>query len=88
MAGHRRAPSASFKAKPRLSPVPLRDIFIIRLVNAWYLATFFQPDEFFQALEPAWRLAFGANSGAWMTWVCCLLYPSIYVHTLSIGDQY
>ncbi|KAK4068966.1 CAZyme family GT22 [Trichoderma harzianum] len=68
MAGHRRAPSASFKAKPRLSPVPLRDIFIIRLVNAWYLATFFQPDEFFQALEPAWRLAFGANSGAWMTW--------------------
>ncbi|KAL6860890.1 glycosyltransferase family 22 protein [Trichoderma novae-zelandiae] len=70
MAGHRRAPSASLslKGKPRLSPVPLRDIFIIRLVNAWCLTTFFQPDEFFQALEPAWRLAFGADSGAWLTW--------------------
>ncbi|KAL7788324.1 glycosyltransferase family 22 protein [Trichoderma ceciliae] len=68
MAGHRRAPWASFKTKPRLSPVPLRDIVIIRLVNACYLATFFQPDEFFQALEPAWRLAFGPGSGAWLTW--------------------
>lgn len=74
MAGLRRAPSASFRAKPRLSPVPLRDIFIIRLVNAWCLATFFQPDEFFQALEPAWRLAFGPGSGAWLTWVSIILY--------------
>ncbi|KAH6605113.1 gpi mannosyltransferase 3 [Trichoderma cornu-damae] len=68
MTGHRRAPSASFKAKPRLCPVPLRDIIVIRLVNAWHLGTFFQPDEFFQALEPAWRLAFGPGSGAWLTW--------------------
>ncbi|KAM0476703.1 hypothetical protein ACHAPX_006124 [Trichoderma viride] len=68
MAGLQRAPSASFKSKPRLSPVPLRDIVILRLLNALYLATFFQPDEFFQALEPAWRLAFGPGSGAWLTW--------------------
>jgi phosphatidylinositol glycan class B len=50
----------------------LRDIIVIRLINAWWIATFFQPDEFFQSLEPAWDLAFGSKSGAWLTWVCFL----------------
>ena len=49
-----------------------RDIlfFLIafRIVNALSIKTFFQPDEFFQSLEPAWDIAFGANSGAWITW--------------------
>lgn len=60
----------------------LRHIFVIRLINAWWIATFFQPDEYFQSLEPAWRLAFGPDSGAWLTWVSklgVLLY--IYIHT-------
>ncbi|KHO00742.1 GPI mannosyltransferase [Metarhizium album ARSEF 1941] len=47
----------------------LRHVISIRLINAWWIATFFQPDEYFQSLEPAWRLAFGPNSGAWLTWV-------------------
>lgn len=58
-------------------PSFLRSIFIIRLINAWWITTFFQPDEYFQALEPAWNLAFGPQSGAWLTWVrlsdCCFL---------------
>ena len=41
----------------------------IRTLNALLLSTFFQPDEYFQALEPAWALAFGESSGAWITWV-------------------
>jgi hypothetical protein len=41
----------------------------IRTLNALLLSTFFQPDEYFQALEPAWALAFGGDSGAWITWV-------------------
>lgn len=45
-------------------------LFAIRLVNALCVRTFFQPDEYFQALEPAWELVFGSDSGAWMTWVC------------------
>jgi phosphatidylinositol glycan class B len=53
--------------------VVLRDIIVIRLINAWWIATFFQPDEFFQSLEPAWNLAFGSQSGAWLTWVCYFL---------------
>ncbi|KAI6800842.1 glycosyltransferase family 22 protein [Hortaea werneckii] len=39
-----------------------------RYINAANLRTFFQPDEYFQALEPAWNLAFGPESGAWITW--------------------
>lgn len=40
-----------------------------RLLNALTICTFFQPDEYFQALEPAWRWAFGKEAGAWITWV-------------------
>lgn len=43
-----------------------------RLLNAFVIKTFFQPDEYYQSLEPAWWLAFGDNSGAWLTWVCLL----------------
>ena len=46
-------------------------LFLIafRILNALALQTFFQPDEYFQSLEPAWKLAFAKNSGAWITWV-------------------
>ena len=40
-----------------------------RILNALSIRTFFQPDEFFQSLEPAWAIAFGEGSGAWITWV-------------------
>lgn len=41
----------------------------LRLANALTITTFFQPDEYYQSLEPAWATAFGPNSGAWLTWV-------------------
>ena len=40
-----------------------------RILNALSVRTFFQPDEYFQSLEPAWQIAFGPESGAWITWV-------------------
>lgn len=40
-----------------------------RILNALSIRTFFQPDEFYQSLEPAWAIAFGKDSGAWITWV-------------------
>jgi phosphatidylinositol glycan class B len=43
-------------------------IIFVRMLNAITICTFFQPDEYYQALEPAWALAFGKDSGAWMTW--------------------
>ena len=45
-------------------------LLAFRLLNALTLSTFFQPDEYFQSLEPAWALAFGPDSHAWITWVC------------------
>lgn len=43
-------------------------LVVFRFLNAIILRTFFQPDEYFQALEPAWNIAFGDQSGAWLTW--------------------
>ena len=62
------------RAIERGKEVPVsQDIFLFllafRILNALSIKTFFQPDEFFQSLEPAWEIAFGANSGAWITWV-------------------
>lgn len=44
-------------------------LLALRITNALSIKTFFQPDEYFQSLEPAWRIAFGPDSGAWITWV-------------------
>lgn len=60
-----------------------------RTANALATSTFFQPDEYFQSLEPAWQLAFGNGSGAWITWVTlrlsrcssCLLQAHQYCRT-------
>ena len=44
-------------------------LLAFRIANALSIKTFFQPDEYFQSLEPAWQLAFGRESGAWISWV-------------------
>lgn len=51
-------------------------LLAFRIVNALTLRTFFQPDEYFQSLEPAWQLAFGESSNAWITWVTAPPPPS------------
>ena len=64
-------------APPQVLPTSYRDsalgvfalLLAFRIVNALTVRTFFQPDEFFQSLEPAWQLAFGPASNAWITWV-------------------
>ncbi|KAF2461607.1 Alg9-like mannosyltransferase family-domain-containing protein [Lineolata rhizophorae] len=59
----------------KLNPPPAAYMFCLlvgfRLLNTLTLRTFFQPDEFFQSLEPAWQAAFGSlgtRRGAWITW--------------------
>jgi len=63
-----------------------RDILLFliafRVLNALSIRTFFQPDEYFQSLEPAWHMVFGNDSGAWITWVIHLPLldpPSFYL---------
>ncbi|KAF4507478.1 hypothetical protein G6O67_003970 [Ophiocordyceps sinensis] len=60
--------------------------------NAWCISTFFQPDEFFQALEPAWRLAFGPNSRPWLTWewhrqLRSSLHPALFSLAYLLADK-
>jgi len=52
----------------KLTMLVFAGLVAFRLANALSIRTFFQPDEYFQALEPAWEVAFGPNSGAWITW--------------------
>jgi phosphatidylinositol glycan class B len=58
---------------PLVNAQAAKDIFtvllVFRFINALCVRTFFQPDEYFQSLEPAWQMAFGNQSGAWITWV-------------------
>ncbi|KAJ4292161.1 glycosylphosphatidylinositol anchor biosynthesis [Collariella sp. IMI 366227] len=61
----------------------LRLLLAFRFINSLCVRTFFQPDEYFQALEPAWSIAFGENSGAWLTWewqhqLRSSLHPAIF----------
>ncbi|KAK0646668.1 glycosyltransferase family 22 protein [Cercophora newfieldiana] len=60
------------KRHPEVLSAQVKDILsvllVFRFINALCVRTFFQPDEYFQALEPAWSIAFGADSGAWLTW--------------------
>jgi phosphatidylinositol glycan class B len=48
---------------------PFGLLLALRVANALLLSTFFQPDEYYQSLEPAWQIAFGDESRAWITWV-------------------
>ncbi|KAJ6003477.1 hypothetical protein N7451_006024 [Penicillium sp. IBT 35674x] len=65
-------PSSSSSPRHRFIPVQATNVLLFligfRLVNALTVRTFFQPDEYFQSLEPAWQVAFGENQGNWITW--------------------
>lgn len=52
----------------------------IRIFNALTITTFFQPDEYYQALEPAWRAVFGYGelTWEWREGIRGFLYPSIF----------
>lgn len=60
-------------------------LLVLRFVNALCVSTFFQPDEYFQSLEPAWQMAFGSDSGAWITWVRVFLLKCFRILTLCEG---
>ncbi|RKF53298.1 GPI mannosyltransferase 3 [Erysiphe neolycopersici] len=72
---------STFKLRPLITRQISNDdiwkfLVIFRCINAYFVQTFFQPDEFYQSLEPAWQMAFGTNSGAWITW-------ARYLHSLG-----
>ncbi|RAL16058.1 putative glycosylphosphatidylinositol-alpha 1,2 mannosyltransferase [Aspergillus homomorphus CBS 101889] len=67
-------------------------LLAFRLLNALTTRTFFQPDEYFQSLEPAWQTAFGQNHGAWITWewrhqLRSSLHPLFFTAVYSIASE-
>ena len=70
--------------------------FIIRLANALTVATFFQPDEFYQCLEPAYNVAFksGYITWEWKEGLRSAIHPLLYacgykmVLWCNLGDKY
>ena len=74
--GNQRRAVIEYAKKVSVSQDILLFLLAFRILNALSIKTFFQPDEFFQSLEPAWGIAFGAESGAWITWVNINNYPS------------
>ncbi|RDW81532.1 putative glycosylphosphatidylinositol-alpha 1,2 mannosyltransferase [Aspergillus mulundensis] len=78
-------------AKPNVSSNILLFLIAFRLINALTVRTFFQPDEFFQSLEPAWKIAFGENQGPWITWewehqLRSSLHPLLFAAVYSAAD--
>ncbi|KAI4281882.1 MAG: hypothetical protein L6R35_005532, partial [Caloplaca aegaea] len=72
-------------------------LIALRILNALSIRTFFQPDEYFQSLEPAWQIAFGADSGAWITWewktqlrsaIHPVLFAAVYCLCVGFGKLY
>ncbi|KAL2822779.1 Alg9-like mannosyltransferase family-domain-containing protein [Aspergillus cavernicola] len=85
-----RPPSAP-KTDASTSTNILLFLIAFRLLNSLTVRTFFQPDEFFQSLEPAWKIAFGENQGPWITWewehqLRSSLHPLIFAAVYSAID--
>jgi len=55
-------------------------LLCFRVLNALTINTFFQPDEYFQALEPAWRLVYGYGeiTWEWKEGIRGFMYPSLF----------
>ncbi|KAH3674788.1 hypothetical protein WICMUC_002991 [Wickerhamomyces mucosus] len=67
---------------------PLYMIFLMRLINVTSINTFFQPDEFFQSLEPAHfrHYGYGTLTWEWKLGLRSYLYPLIFDLLYYIND--
>lgn len=74
------------------APLVFAVLLAMRLGAALGIRTFFQPDEYFQSLEPAWEIAFGRDSGAWITWewreqLRSSMYPMLFAAVYRVAAQ-
>jgi len=63
-------------------------LFFIRLVNALTIKTFFQADEYYQCLEPAYNLVFGSGyiTWEWKERIRSSIHPLIYALGYKIAS--
>ncbi|KAK6433339.1 glycosylphosphatidylinositol anchor biosynthesis [Oleoguttula sp. CCFEE 5521] len=86
----RRAPKSSSDGRSMLWLV-FSGLLILRIVNALTVQTFFQPDEYYQSLEPAWAIALGQGSEAWITWewrerLRSAIHPWLFAAVYRLAD--
>lgn len=67
-------------------------LLAFRIINALSIRTFFQPDEFIQALEPALKLAFGEEIHPSITWeweyqLRSSLHPLLFALTYRVAES-
>jgi GPI mannosyltransferase 3 len=79
------------KRKRRVPPGDQRILLLLialRTLNALAVRTFFQPDEYYQSLEPAWRFVFGYGelTWEWREGIRGFLYPSVFASVWWIAD--
>ncbi|KAI6715107.1 GPI mannosyltransferase 3 [Diplocarpon mali] len=89
-------PPKDYGLHPLVTEQAAKDIWLMlltfRCINALLVRTFFQPDEYFQSLEPAWQMAFGPQSGAWITWewhrqLRSSLHPALFAGVYFAADK-
>ncbi|KAI9704139.1 MAG: hypothetical protein M1836_007000 [Candelina mexicana] len=71
----------------------LVSLIAFRILNALSIKTFFQPDEYFQSLEPAWEMTFGGDSGTWITWewrhhLRSSIHPALFAGIYAITSYF
>ena len=69
-------------------PLVIQYLILLRLINAFTVNTFFQPDEYFQSLEPAHQFAFGYGDLTW-EWIDQLRsfnYPFMFYLSFKLSD--
>ncbi|CAK7273605.1 glycosylphosphatidylinositol anchor biosynthesis [Sporothrix epigloea] len=90
------AAAAAGKLHPEVVDAQAKDVLTAVLALRWSASfavrTFFQPDEYFQALEPAWQLAHGPASGAWLTWewkhrLRSSLHPVLFAGVYAVVER-
>ena len=85
-------PGAGGGAAARADAALLGALAAARAANALLLRTAFAPDEYWQALEPAHRLAFGRGALTWdfrariRGWLCPFAFAGAYRVAALVGD--
>lgn len=69
-------------------PIVLQYLITLRIINAFTISTFFQPDEYFQSLEPAHAFVYGYGelTWEWLTELRNFNYPFIYAVLFQISE--
>lgn len=63
-------------------------VLLVRVFNAFTIRTYFQPDEFYQALEPAHKLVYGYGyiTWEWREKLRSAMHPLLYAAAYKLGN--